>query len=213
MKKFLFVVILLLLAYIFRAELLTGYARLFTVNNATQGADAMIIMSGNIDTRPDYAARLYHVGYANEVFLTQEKNWHNELSPYVEARNAYAELNLLEKKVPVQFLPTTHKEGAMSTFDEAYDVADYVKNNPAILHLIVVTDAPHTYRTEYTFKKVFEAQGIGHIRLEMAAAPNDVFDETNWYTTEKGIIYYLEESVKMLIYWFSNGSTDLVEPR
>lgn len=37
MKKLLFFVILMLLLYIFRADLLTAYARLFTVNTATQG--------------------------------------------------------------------------------------------------------------------------------------------------------------------------------
>lgn len=212
MKKILFFIILLLLLYIFRTQLLTGYARLFTINTATEGADVMIIMSGNIDTRPDYAARLYHEGYANKVFLTQEKNWNEKLSPYVLARNAYAELNLLKLKVPVQFLPTTHKEGAMSTYDEALDAVDYLKKNPGEQHLIVVTDKPHTYRTYYAFKKVFNANGLGYIQLEMAAAPNDIFDETNWFTTEKGIIYYLEESVKVVMYWLGLGGTTLVLP-
>lgn len=212
MKKLLLLIILLLLLYIFRADLLTAYARLFTVNDATQGADVMVIMSGNIDTRPVYAAELYHDGYAQKVFLTTEKNWNGKMSPYVEARNAYAEMQLLELEVPVQILPSTFEEGSMSTFDEAYDVADYLLQNPGEQHLILVTDAPHTYRTRYAFKKVFEEKGLSHIQLEMAAAPNDVFDETNWYTTEKGIIYYLLESVKMLVYWFTLGSTDLVDP-
>lgn len=213
MKKLLFFIILVLLLYIFRTDLLTAYARLFTVNTATQGADAMIIMSGNIATRPDYAAKLYHEGYATEVFLTREKNWNKRFSPYVEARNKYAELHLLELEVPVQFLPSIHEEGNMSTFDEVYDTVDFLKKNPSLQHLIIVTDAPHTYRTWYAFDKVFKNNGLGHIRLEMAAAPNDVFDETNWYTTEKGIIYYIEESLKTVIYWFTMSSTTLVTPR
>ena len=213
MKKLLVFIILLLLLYIFRAQLLSGYARLFTVDTATQGADAMIIMSGNIDTRPAYAAKLYHEGYARRVFLTQEKNWHGHLSPYVEARNAYAELQLLESKVPVEILPTTHDEGGMSSYDEAIDAADFLKKNPGILHLIVVTDMPHTYRTYYAFNKVFQANGLDYIQLEMAAAPNDVFDESNWFTTEKGIMYYLEESIKVLMYWLDLQNPSLVIPR
>ena len=212
MKKLLVFIILVLLLYIFRGELLTGYARLFTVDTATQGADAMIIMSGNIDTRPEYAAKLYHEGYAKRVFLTQEKNWEGKWSPYVDARNKYAELNLLELKVPVEFLPTMG-EGCMSTFDEAYDAVDFLKKNPDVLHLIVVTDKPHTYRTHYAFRKVMDANGLGHIQLEMAAAPNDVFDETDWYRTEKGILYYFEETIKTVLYWFTMSSTDWVVPR
>lgn len=213
MKKLLFFVIIILLLFIFRSEVLSAYARLFTVNTATQGADAMIIMSGNIDTRPAYAAKLYHDGYASRVFLTQEKNWNGKLSPYVEARNAYAEMELLKLRVPVEFLPSTFEKGGMSTFDEAYDTAEFLQKNPGIQHIIVVTDAPHTYRTYYAFNKVLEAKGLGYIQLELAAAPNEVFDESNWFTTEKGIIYYLEETVKILLYWLTSGSTDLVVAR
>jgi uncharacterized SAM-binding protein YcdF (DUF218 family) len=213
MKKFLVFIIIILLLYISRADLLAAYARLFTVNTATEGADAMIIMSGNIDTRPAHAAKLYHEGYAKRVFLTVEKNWHDQLTPYVEARNTYARRFLLDSSVPVEWLPSTHEEGAMSSMDEALDVADFLKNNPDIRHLIIVTDAPHTYRTLYAFNKVFEANGLGHIQLEMAAAPNDVFDESNWYTTEKGLIFYFEEPIKVLFYWVNMANSSLVVPR
>jgi len=213
MKKFLVFIILLLLLYIFRVDLLTGYARLFTVNTATEGADAMIIMSGNIDTRPAYAAKLYHQGFAKRVFLTVEKNWHDELTPYVEARNTYARRYLMELNVPVEWLPSTHAEGAMSSMDEALDTVDFLKKNPHVRHLIILTDAFHTYRTFYAFNKVFQANSLGHIQLEMAAAPNDVFDESNWFTTEKGLIYYFEESIKQLFYWANMANTSLVVPR
>ena len=213
MKKILFLIILILLAYIFRGEILSSYARLLTVNNATDGADAMIIMSGNIDTRPAHAAKLYHNGYAKRVFLTREKNWLGHLSPYVEARNLYARQALLREKVPVEFLPGKHPEGAMSTLDEVYDVVDFLKQNNEIQHIILVTDEPHTYRTNYIFNKVFRQNGLGHIQLEMAAAPNDVFNETNWYQTEKGVVFYLEETIKIPFYWLNLADKNLVVPR
>lgn len=213
MKKLLLLIILLLLLYIFHAELLSAYARLFTVNTATEGADAMIVMSGNIDTRPDYAAKLYSQGYAQRVFLTHEKNWEGELSPYVQARNDYAFQHLEALGMPVEWLPTIHEEGNMSTMDEALDTVELLKNNPEIQHLILVTDAPHTYRTFFAFSKTFKANGLGHIQLEMAAAPNDVFDESNWFKTEKGLLYYFEESIKTLLYWISLDNTTLVDPR
>ncbi len=213
MKKFLVFIIAILLLYIFHGDLLTAYARLFTVNTATEGADAMIVMSGNIDTRPAYAAKLFHEGYAKRVFLTVEKNWNNELSPYVEAKNAYAWRQLIELKVPVEWLPSTHEEGAMSSMDEALDTVDFLKNNTDVLHLIIVTDTPHTYRTFYAFNKVLKANNLGHVRLEMAAAPNKFFDESNWFETEIGLIYYFEESVKMLFYWANMANTSLVDPR
>ena len=79
--------------------------------------------------------------------------------------------------------------------------------------MIIVTDRPHTYRTFYTFNKVFEANGLEHIQLEMAAAPTDVFDESNWFTTEKGLVFYFEESIKMLFYWANMANAHLLDPR
>ena len=213
MKKILFLIILLLLAYIFRAEILSSYARLFTVNNAIDGADAMIIMSGNIDTRPAYAAELYHKDYAKRVYLTREKNWQGQLSPFVEARNSYARKALLEDGVPVEFLPGRHPEGAMSTLDEVHDVIDFLKQNKEFLHIILVTDAPHSYRTHYIFEKVFRENGLAHIQLEIAAAPNDVFDDSNWYQTEKGLVFYIEETIKVPYYWLNLADKNLVVPR
>lgn len=213
MKKLLLFIILVLLLYIFRADLLTSYARLFTVNTATHGADLMLIMSGNIDTRPRYAADLYDQGYAYRVMLTREKNWEGELSPYVKARNYYAEQQLKELGVPIEFLPSIHKDGNMSSMDEARDLAAFLKQNPELQHVILVTDAPHTYRTHYVFDKIFAANGLGHVQLELAAAPNEVFDETDWYTTEQGILYYFTESLKMLVYWTGIDPATLVTAR
>ncbi len=205
MKKFLlkliFFCIVVGLLWFFRQPLLTAYAQLFTVNDATPGADMMVVLSGDIDVRPQYAAKLYHDDYALQVFLTREKNWMGYASPYVEARNHYAELWMLQNDVPVTFLPTIHKEGNMSTLDEVLDTLAYVKANPQIQHIIVVTDAFHSYRASYIFKKVFEVNGLEHIRIEMAAAPNAIFDETNWYKTEKGLEYYFDETIKTLMYW------------
>jgi hypothetical protein len=51
------------------------------------------------------------------------------------------------------------------------------------------------------------------VRLEFAAAPNDIFDETNWYKTEKGLIFYFEETVKTLMYWLGLANTSMVVAR
>ena len=104
------------------------------------------------------------------------------------------------------------QQDKVDQLDEAR-LSAYLKQHPDELHLILVTDAPHTYRTYYAFNKVFEANGLDYVRLEMAAAPNDVFDESNWYTTEKGLLYYIQETIKVLIYWLDMQNSSLVIPR
>jgi len=201
MKKLLFLIIVILLLGIFRGPILTAYANLFRLDTATQGADIMIVLSGNIATRPRHAAKLYDEGYANRVLLTREKNWEGFASPYVEDKNNYAEYYLLKHEVPVEFLPSTHEEGAMSTMDEALDTIDYLKQHTDILHVTLLTDAFHTYRAHYMFKKLFNANGLSYIQLEMAAAPNKLFDQTNWFKTEKGLVEYFKETIKVPMYW------------
>lgn len=211
MKKFLLLIIIILLLFIFRGHWLSAYAGLFTVNNATKGADMMVVLSGNIESRPAYAAKLFQQGYAKRLFLTQEKKRESPMAEYVKARNFYAEMMLRKGGVDVEWLPNV-KDGATSTFDEAYDLAAFLQQDTTnIQRVILVTDAFHTRRASLAFKKVLKNNGLGHIRLEMAASPNNYFDESSWYQHEKGLILYFEETLKILFYVFNTENTKLVE--
>jgi len=44
----------------------------------------------------------------------------------------------------------------------------------------------------------------------MAAAPAEKFDETNWYTTELGLEYYFDETLKTLMYWIGLANTPMI---
>ena len=54
-------------------SILTAYAMFFTVNNATPGADVILVLSGGNDTRIPHALKLFEEGYAAEILLTDEK--------------------------------------------------------------------------------------------------------------------------------------------
>lgn len=78
-------------------------------------------------------------------------------------------------------------------------------------HIILVTDAFHTARAHYAFKKVLNAHGYKNIKIEMSAASNDNFNETNWWKSEIGISMYILEPIKYLFYIFNNSNTTLVK--
>ena len=77
MKKWLIVIILfsgVIAVSIFQyRSILTAYANFFTVNNATPGADVIVVLSGGKDTRIPHALKLFEEEYAPEILLTDEK--------------------------------------------------------------------------------------------------------------------------------------------
>ena len=193
----------------YSAHLLTAYAEAFQIDNARKGADAIVILGGNAQTRPDHAAKLMQEGYASKLLLTAPralKTVHTEIFRRETdlARDVLATYGLKAEVIP------SLKQGATSTFDEAYDMISYLKEHP-MRRIILVTDAFHTSRAHYAFSKIFALSGEDDVVIEMAAAPNDIFDNDNWWKTEYGLTAYILEPVKYLFYRFNTANTTQLE--
>ena len=209
-KRYLFIgltLLIFLLVYSFSTQLLKAYAYAFRIDNASKGADCVLILSGNVETRPDHAAFLIHNGYAAKLYHTDQKLWngrHKEilLKDYEKSQKILGTYNL-----SADIIPST-KGGATSTFDEAYDLVQYLRSHP-MKHIIVVTDAFHTSRAHYAFRKILNLHGFETLKLEMSAAQNEIFDENNWYLSEAGIRSYILEPVKYLFYMFNTQNSTL----
>ncbi len=181
---------------VFRAPVLTGYANLFRVDNASAGADLILILSGHPETRGPKAIDLYRHGYSDRLMVT------NAVPPGRQGRaSGMGQYDVLRRIASEAQLHITmlnpEASGATSTYDEALQAAQFVSEHD-IEHLIVVTDAYHTARARYTFTKIF-SQGQVHARVEFAAA-EDEFNESNWWTYRKGVVNYLIEPVKLAYY-------------
>ena len=62
----------MVLLLLFRNQLLTLYADWFVVRDAQPGADAIICLSGDRETRTPECLRLWKEGYAKRLFVTSE---------------------------------------------------------------------------------------------------------------------------------------------
>jgi uncharacterized SAM-binding protein YcdF (DUF218 family) len=190
-------------------SLLTRYARLFIVNNATKGADALVVLAGGIIPRLPYAIELYQKGYAPRIILTESRHpnprfkqvWNGEWSI------APGVIHFLNVKVNLVYLPSLKKGGVTSTFDEAYDLRDYCLKNK-FHHLIIVTDMYHTRRALLAFEKVLAGTGM---RVEAAGAPNDMFSESNWWQTDTGISAYIMEGIKYVVYFMTDKNVAFIK--
>ena len=195
--------------FLFSTTVLRSYAELFRIDNATKGADCILILSGNEKTRPDQAARLIQEGYSDKLYHTDQKQWnsrHQDIfgHPFDKAQEILATYNL-----SADIIPST-KEGATSTFDEAYDFVIFLREHP-MKRIILVTDTFHTARAHYAFRKVLDQQGHKDLRIEMSAAPNDIFDESNWWKSERGISAYILEPFKYMFYLFNNSNATTIQ--
>jgi uncharacterized SAM-binding protein YcdF (DUF218 family) len=211
LKKLLFFFILLFGVSLFHKELLELYAKIFHLDNATKGADALIVLGGNSKTRPLYAVKLYNDGYAKEIFITSPKQYKSELMGLLKSeRDEYLDL-FRASALHVKTLPSL-KDGATSTFDEAYDTLKYV-NDHNLTHIIIVTDDFHSSRAHYAFEKVFTLNNRSDVTIEVAAVPSEHYDSSNWYTTEIGLSSYISEFFKYMLYLLNASNLKGVEER
>ena len=189
----------LLLAWIFRAPILTGYANWFIKDNATKGADAIIILSGSKTTRVHKGLDLWSKGYAPSLFLTEQKSLNAKYRHLQLSNSKFARQVAMEDDINATFVVIPSLvDGATSTFDEAADALAFAKERKWT-RLIIVTDGFHTRRALLAFEKVFADSGI---EVQVAAVPNDIFDATNWWTSDRGISAYVLEAIKYPVYLF-----------
>ena len=203
-KLFVFLVVAgcaAVLVYFYHAPVLQAYAGFFTVHTAHKGADAIVVLSGTVETRIPGAADLYRQGYGPRILITEQRPV-NALSEQIHCSNsqkARALLELLQVNCEVTRVPSL-KGGATSTWDEAYDLRDWAQQH-RYRRIIIVSDNFHTRRALYAFKKIFKATGIA---VEAAGAPNDCFSEDDWWKSDMGISCYVLEGIKHLVYCVSS---------
>ncbi len=210
MKRIVFLLMLggLIVAGFQYQSILRSHARFFTVNNAMPDADAILVLAGNNATRVPKALELYKAGYAQRLLLTTIKPLKQELAHLFRSHHEQASLIAQHLSIEARFeiLPSG-KNGATSTFDEAYDLLAFSRNE-SLRRVIIVTDSFHTRRALLAFSKVFADTPI---TIQAAAASNDIFNEDNWWRSDLGIGMYVIEPVKYLVYLFTDRNVEAIE--
>jgi uncharacterized SAM-binding protein YcdF (DUF218 family) len=189
-----------LLAYTFRAQLLTDVARLLIVNDPLRPADIIFVLNGDVNTRPFLAAELFKRGLAGQIVIPQEEN-----SPAAELglypNGTDVSIQVMQKLgVPTEKITVIAVEGGVtSTRDEALVLRHYI-DRYNLQHIIVVTSAFHTRRARWIIEKTLSGSDA---TLMVAAAPHWKYDETNWWRQELGLIALANEYIKLLYYFVS----------
>jgi uncharacterized SAM-binding protein YcdF (DUF218 family) len=205
---------LILVAFIisnifFYKEILTGYAEFFHIDNATKGADAIVVLSGDMTKRIDKAIELQKNGYANKILMTQqtfkEHKYDFVLSP-AEIKKRILQYHHITNYETVN----NSKANVTSTFDEAYDIARYAKEHN-LKHIIIVTNDFHTRRALYAFDKIFAKFNLkDKVLLEVSSVKNGNYKDNNWWKHEAGLKAYPLEGIKYLMYLLNDTNLNSV---
>lgn len=165
-------------------------------------------MSGGPVTRIPKALELYQTGYGERLLLTTLKPLNSKVAQLDLTNEQLAQEISKVLAIPATFESVPSLKGvATSTFDEAHDLLAFcIKEN--IRHLIIVTDAFHTRRALYAFKKIFQDSSIN---IEAAAALNEVYSAEDWWRSDSGISAYLLEPIKFVIYLLSNQNVSFIK--
>ena len=210
-KKVLSLLILFLIGvsflFLYHSQILTSYGKWFVVTNAQPGADAIICLSGDRETRTPECLRLWKNKFAPRLFVTQEKPKNKEFNQLELSHLEFARAVTKRMKLDAKWeLLSSLSDGATSTFDEAEDALALAKSQ-GWQRMILVTDEFHTRRSLLAFEKVFDASGV---EVQVAGAPNEVFSVDDWWKSDRGILAYFGETIKYPIYLLWDHEPTLV---
>jgi uncharacterized SAM-binding protein YcdF (DUF218 family) len=170
--------------------LLSGFARLFRVDDPAP-SDVIVLLLGGTDHRPRTAASLYARGLAPRVLLgTSHKAIPGERNETDITISALQALGVPRSAIVV--LP----EVVTSTREEASAVLKYASAH-GVRRITIVTTEFHTARARWIFRKFLRGQGI---EIHMAASQNAAYNADDWYKTDEGLLAYMNEAFKTIYY-------------
>jgi len=161
-------------------------------------ADAIVILSGQLPDRAIEAARLYHAGYAEQVWVSQPISPAEELKTmkiFYLGEDFYNEKVLLAKRVPADAIRILERPSA-NTEEEVREIEQILRRNNSH-NVIVVTSKAHTRRVRTIWNKLVGSDPHAIVRF----ANDDPYDGAHWWRHTHDALDIVRESLGLLNAW------------
>ena len=163
-------------------------------------ADALVILMGNFPERVLQAADIYDKGLANRIAIVYES-----MGPYRELESRGASIVRTTEQardasvalgVPADSIVMLPGD-ARSTLDEAIAVRDYLKLNPSLDTLILVSSPAHMRRAYMIFRAALRNSPQ---KIFVGCSPSSYsdFNPGKWWRRKEDIQSVLSEYVKII---------------
>jgi len=188
------------LLWVVRVPLLRGVGQALVYEEGPPRADVILLLNGEVETRPFHAARLYREGAAPRILVGRVEDspatelglWPNETDVNIDI--------LQQEGVPSEAIEVISQDAPVaSTHDEAQALARIVEREN-LGSVLVVTSRVHTARSRWVVRRTLAGASVD---VRVSAAPQYGFTVHDWWTCERGLVAVLNEYIKFGYYLLS----------
>jgi uncharacterized SAM-binding protein YcdF (DUF218 family) len=165
-------------------------------------SDAIILLMGKMPAdRILSATDIFEQGFEPKIIIVEEKmiainllknRGVTVLSNTTQCRNALVQLGIPADSITI--LPGD----AQSTQDEATIIREYIRTQPSIDTITLVTSSHHTRRASMIFEKALKKEGIV---IQCSSNKYTHYTGEDWWKNKEDIQTVLAEYLKLLNYW------------
>ena len=195
----LFITVIVILSVLLLGRLsLPSLGNYLVAEDEPQQSDIIVLLMGSGPDRMLGAVDLYHAEYADEILMVRNmvRGYDLVVSQGVKiphdtdiAKEVAVQLGVPEEKITV--LPGD----ALSTQDEVIQVREYLKSEPDIDSLIIVTSKSHSERAKKIFVKAMSSIDR-EIKVLSCPTEYDDFNAEGWWKSredlKRGTLEYLK---------------------
>lgn len=174
--------------------LLRGAGAYLIIADKLEPANAIVILSGGIESRMEEALSLYRDGYGKVIILTETGQ---QLEDFDTLHSNDIRIQLLNNGIPGGNILITDNE-VNSTADEAYAVK-VLLTNQQFKSAIIISDPYHMRRTAVVFRDIF---GDSPVKLIFRPVRGSWYNSRTWFLKPDGWKFTGMEYLKLIGYYF-----------
>jgi uncharacterized SAM-binding protein YcdF (DUF218 family) len=200
----LFITVIVILSVLLLGRLsLPSLGNYLVAEDEPQQSDIIVLLMGSGPDRMLGAVDLYHAEYADEILMVRNmvRGYDLVVSQGVKiphdtdiAKEVAVQLGVSEEKITV--LPGD----ALSTQDEAIAVREYLKTEPDIDSLIIVTSKSHSGRAKKIFVKAMTSLERD-FRIISCPTNYDDFNAEKWWQNREDLKHGVLEYLKLMHFY------------
>lgn len=188
---------LVILVFLVRNPILQSIGGFLIVEDEVENMAYAFVLSGQALERGSKAAQLLSSGVVEKVVCTGA-NQPPDLAVY---ESDLLESDLTQMQILKNFSDSSRVlllQVGTSTFEEAAAILVFCQENN-INEALIITSKFHTRRAKSIFKKQFKNQNIN---IYFSGADSMMYNESEWWKSEYGLIALNNEYVKLFYYFF-----------
>jgi uncharacterized SAM-binding protein YcdF (DUF218 family) len=177
---------------------LLSVGRWLEVEDPLVHADVIVILSGRLPERAVEAARIFHAGYADQVWISPPISPVDDLKAMhisFLGEDFYNEKVLIAKGVPADSIRILDHPDA-NTEEEVRQVSEALRDLK-YHSVIIVTSKPHTRRVRTIWRKLVGSDPSMTVRY----AQDDPYDGAHWWRHTRDGLDVVRETLGLLNAW------------